>query len=226
MRYTLFLTIFSIVTLLYARENPFKRVIDNTVLPLASNEVKKAPPFKSSKISLPNDARVLTSVVIYYQSLDGSIKKLVTPVDRSIDWHKPIYISQSFKSVSPAGSKKAERAVKRHKKREERKGPSRESGKLFKPLPFLSLEVGEKSVKIVTKDRKIRSFHLSRPFKIALDFKRRAGFLTKRISLSKPPFKAIEIGNHDGYYRVVLTLDAPYRYRVVESGDGYIVKLP
>ena len=96
----------------------------------------------------------------------------------------------------------------------------------YRPLPFLSLEVGRKSLKIVTKDKKIRSFHLSRPFKVALDFKREAGFLTKHIALNRAPFISIDIGNHNGYYRVVLTLDAPYRYKIEKAEDGYIVSLP
>ena len=226
MRLLTFLTIFSLFTLLQARENPFKPVIDNTVLPVSSNQVKKAPPFKSAKVSLPNDARVLTSVVVYYQSIDGSIKKLITPVDRSVDWHRPLYLSQN----PPLQTKAVKAAHKELKKRVKRKPASKRTvsakKSTYRPLPFLSLEVGEKSLKIVTKDKKIRSFHLSRPFKVALDFKRKAGFLTKHIALNRAPFMSIDIGNHSGYYRVVLTLDAPYRYKIKKAEDGYIVSLP
>ncbi len=214
--------ILALFTLLHARENPFKPVIDNTVLPVSSNRVKKAPPFKSAKVSLPNDARVLTSVVVYYQSVDGSIKKLVTPVDRSVDWHKPLYLSQTpplrRASLKAAGGEKRGEPLP--------KGAATAKKGIYRPLPFLRLEVGEKSIKIVTKDKKIRSFHLSRPFKVALDFKREAAFLTKHIALDKPPFVSVDIGNHNGYYRVVLTLDAPYRYKIKKAEDGYIVSLP
>ena len=222
MRLLTFLTIFALFTLLQARENPFKPVIDNTVLPVSSNQVKKAPPFKSAKVSLPNDARVLTSVVVYYQSVDGSIKKLITPVDRSVDWHKPLYLSQNSPlrrvAVKAAGGEEKREIVPK------RAASAKKS--IYRPLPFLTLEVGEKSLKIVTKDKKIRSFHLSRPFKVVLDFKREAGFLTKHIALNRALFMSIDIGNHNGYYRVVLTLDAPYRYKIEKTEYGYIVSLP
>jgi len=222
MRLLAFLTILSFTMLLQARENPFKPVIDNTVLPVSSNRVKKAPPFRSAKVSLPNDARVLTSVVVYYQSVDGSIKKLITPVDRSVDWHRPLYLSQNppSRAEAPSGA-----SQERKRGAGPKKGASVKSA-VYRPLPFLSLELGEKSLKIATKDEKIRSFHLSRPFKVVLDFKREAGFLTKHIALDRAPFLSVDIGNHDGYYRVVLTLDAPYRYRIEKAKDGYIVSLP
>ncbi len=223
MRY-LFLLPLLLFSLLQARENPFKPVIDETVLPVASNQVKKAPPFKSAKIKLPNDARVLTSIALYYQSIDGSIKKEVVTVDRSIDWHKPIVISQQPPSASKR--KDSEVAKKSTQKRASSKAKKSRSEKAFNPLPFLKILVGPKSVKIVTKDEKIRSFHLSRPFKVAVDFRRRAAFLTKHIPLDLPPFKSIDIGNHEGYYRVVVTMDAPYRYKIVKERDGYSIKLP
>ncbi|MCF6201627.1 MAG: AMIN domain-containing protein [Hydrogenimonas sp.] len=218
MRLTILITTFLVCTL-YGRENPFKPVIDNTVLPVASNEIKKPPPFSFAKVKLPSDARVLTSVAIYYQSIDGSIKKEVIAIDRSIDWHKPIVISQRFVESAKKGAKE--------KKRRSSAAPKKaQAQKVFAPLPFLKLEVGRKWVKILTKDKKIRSFHLTKPFKVAVDFRRKAGFLTKHIPLDLPPFRSIDIGNHNGYYRVVITMDAPYRYKIVKAEDGYIVKLP
>ncbi len=223
MRY-LFLLPLLLFSLLQARENPFKPVIDNTVLPVASNEVKKAPPFRSAKIKLPNDARVVTSIAVYYQSIDGSIKKEVLSIDRSIDWHKPIVISQQPPSASKR--KDSEVAKKSTQKRASTKAKKSRPQKVFKPLPFLKIALYKRRVDISTKDEKIRSFHLSKPFKVAVDFRRKAGFLTKHIPLDLPPFKSIDIGNHNGYYRVVVTMDAPYRYRVVKREDGYSILLP
>ncbi len=217
MRYFILLTIVSFLVSIQARENPFKPVIDDTVLPISSNQVKKAPPFKSVKVSLPNDARVLTSVAIYYQSIDGSIKKRVVPVDRSIDWHRPLLISQAVQHKGSASTPEKDGT----------KVSKKESAqKRLKPLPFLEIEIGKKRLRIVTKDKKIRSFHLSNPFKVAIDFKRRAGFLTKHIAIDTAPFKSLDIGNHNGYYRVVVTLDAPYRYEIIRTDDGYVLSLP
>ncbi|BDY12860.1 AMIN domain-containing protein [Hydrogenimonas cancrithermarum] len=202
---------------LFARENPFKPVIDSTVLPVTSNQVKKVPPFETVKVKLPRDARILTSVAFYYQSIDGSIKKEIVAVDRSIDWHKPIVVVQEGGSArgTPKVSSRKPQTKRTHKKIE----PS----STYRPLPFLSLEVAEKRIHIITKDRKIRSFHLTHPFKVAIDFKREAGFLTKHIPLKTPPFRAMDIGNHNGYYRVVVTFDAPYRYSIEKTDDGYLL---
>jgi len=214
---------------LQARENPFKPLIANTVLPVTSNTVREIPPFKPLKIALPSDARVLTSVVLYYQSIDGSVKKRVVDVERAIDWHKPMIVTQEG---LPAAGEKAAVSKKEEKKRLGKlseatlKKERRSSWKLrFAPLPFVTVEVGRGWVHILTKDRKIRSFHLTHPFKVAIDFRRRAEFLTRHISVGKAPFRAIDIGNHDGYYRVVVTFDAPYRYTIRKSGDGYILRL-
>jgi hypothetical protein len=38
-------------------------------------------------------------------------------------------------------------------------------------------------------------------------------------------FKEVRIGNHDGYYRVVVELDGLYRYDFKKVVDGYIIKL-
>jgi hypothetical protein len=214
---------------LQARDNPFKPVIDNTVLPVTSNTVRETPPFQTLKIALPSDARVLTSVALYYQSIDGSIKKRVVAVDKAIDWHKPIVVTQEG---LPAASEKVAASTKPPKKQVKKataatsKKTKKSTRKLrFTPLPFVAIEVGHKQVHIVTKDEKIRAFHLTHPFKVAIDFRRKAGFLTRHISVEKPPFRAIDIGNHAGYYRVVITFDAPYRYTIKKSSDGYILRV-
>ena len=38
-------------------------------------------------------------------------------------------------------------------------------------------------------------------------------------------FKKIRVGNHSGYYRVVLELDGYYRYSYKKVLDGYIITL-
>ena len=38
-------------------------------------------------------------------------------------------------------------------------------------------------------------------------------------------FKKIKVGNHKGYYRVVLELDGFYRYKMQKIKDGYLFKL-
>ncbi|WP_456383340.1 AMIN domain-containing protein [Hydrogenimonas sp.] len=222
--------------LLHARENPFEPVIDDTVLPVTSNKIEKAPPFEQATVKLPPDARVLTSLAVYYQSIDGSIKKKIVSIDRSIDWHKALVLSQK----EPGEKGKPEKLVidENGKALETKTSPTREKAlrkfentektqkSVFKPFPFVSVEIEGKRVHIVTKDPKIRSLHLVDPFKIAIDFKRDTGrFLTRHKEIGFPPYKAIELGNHIGFYRIVVIYDAPYKYRIRQTEDGYLIEL-
>ncbi len=196
---------------LTARENPFKPVIDATVLPVTSNRVAQKPPFDKKVVQLPSDARVLTSVTIAYQALDGSIQKIGVPIDRAIDWHRPIIISQT-----PATALSHPKTAAKTK---------RNDASVYRPLPFLTLRFHAESVDIVTQDPKIRLFHVVDPFKIVIDFKRKAHFLTRRKKIAKPPFVQVDVGNHQGHYRLVLTLDGPYRYSLIKTDDGYRLRL-
>jgi len=189
-----------------ARQNPFKPVIDETVLPMTTNRVEKLPDFKKLRIDLPNDARSLNSIRLFYKSVDGSIKTIDLKINKSIDWHKPIFLYQKIE--------------KRDKKRTKK---DRWIYKSIKPLSFISFRLMKNSVKIVTNDKKIREFHLANPFRVVIDLKREANFLTKRVSLKQPPFVNLNIGNHEGFYRVVITFDSSYKYRIKEVDDGFLL---
>ena len=200
-----------LLTTLTARENPFKPIIDATVLPVTSNRVAQKPPFDKKVVQLPSDARVLTSVTIAYQALDGSIQKITVPVDRAIDWHRPILISQTPVKTSSHCKTAAK---------------TKGSGtSIYRPLPFLALRFHDKSVDILTHDPKIRLFHVIDPFKIVIDFKRQAHFLSRHKKIDTPPFKQVDVGNHEGYYRLALTLDGPYRYTLTKTANGYRLQL-
>jgi len=183
-----------------ARQNPFKPIIDKTVLPTTATEIERPPNFKKFRIDLPHDARVLKKIDLYYKSVDGSIKKMNFKFNSSIDWHKPIIISHANK--------------KSDKNRYKLK---------FTPLSFISFRLAKNRIKIITNDKKIRLFHLSDPFKIVFDFQREANFLTKRVPLKYPPFVNLNIGNHEGFYRVVVTFDSSYKYRIKRVDGGFIV---
>lgn len=217
---------------LEARENPFKPIIDNTVLPVSSNKIEKAPPFKEARIQLPVDARVLTSVAVYYQSIDGSIKKEIISIDRSIDWHKPLVLTQTGMENRSPGREEDRNVTKRKETSGEPEmthGSEKTSAApkaVFKPFPFVTVEIEGKEARIVTKDEKIRSLHLVHPFKIAVDFNRTTGrFLTRHKKIDFPPYTDVAIGNHHGFYRIVITYDAPYKYRIEKTDDGYVIRL-
>ena len=79
--------------LLWARDNPFETVITQKA------EEHKPPtmnqdPLSSVEFVLPSTARILKSVQVTYQNLDGSIENKTIQLDESIDWHYPLLIAQ------------------------------------------------------------------------------------------------------------------------------------
>ncbi|HIP44914.1 MAG TPA: AMIN domain-containing protein [Sulfurospirillum arcachonense] len=75
------------------------------------------------------------------------------------------------------------------------------------------------------KDKKIRDFLVTSPYKIVVDFKREVSFYTKVYNLKTKYFKSITLGKHSGYYRVAIELDGRYLYNRQKVKDGYIFTL-
>ena len=154
--------------------------------------------FKSTKTNLPDDARVLKKIIFVYQNVNGDIKQKEVKIDKYIDFHKPIYISHSPKKFK------------------------------MKRLTFLDLftiYIKNKKILIETKDKLIRHFFLIDPFRIVLDFQREADFLTIKRVLKNHFIKKIVVGNHKGYYRVVIYFDAKYLYKLTKLKEGIKIEL-
>ncbi|HIQ51550.1 MAG TPA: AMIN domain-containing protein [Nautiliaceae bacterium] len=154
--------------------------------------------FKDTKVYLPDDARVLKKIVFVYQNVNGDIKQKEVKIDKYIDFHKPIYISHSPKKFK------------------------------IKRLTFLDLftmYIKDKKILIETNDKLIRHFFLVDPFRIVLDFKREADFLTIKRALKNHFIKKIVVGNHKGYYRVVIYFDAKYLYKLTKLKEGIKIEL-
>jgi len=194
---------------LTARENPFFPTESIDSMPITSNQITKFPPLKRVAISLPDYARVLEEITVSYKNLDGSIEKKTIQVNRSIDWHIPLFVSQSYNTTDKI--EKATSKVKREARRID-----------FK---FINYTISKKEILIQTKDKLIRNFLLVNPHRIVLDFKREANFLSYEKTLTTVPFKELRMGNHDGYYRVVISLDGHYRYEtnIIESGYKILI---
>jgi len=67
------------------------------------------------------------------------------------------------------------------------------------------------------------------PHRIVLDFKTDKEIEIKNSVKEKNDecniFKEIRMGNHDGYYRVVIELDGHYRYNLKKIAEGYLIDL-
>lgn len=207
MRVILFIALTYIA--LIARENPFFPTESMDSMPITSNQITKYPPLKRIAISLPDHARVLKEITISYKNLDGSIEKKSIEIERYVDWHIPLFVSQSY---SPTD--KAEKSISKVEDKKRRID--------FK---FINFTISKKEILVHTKDKLIRNFLLVNPHRIVLDFKREANFLSYEKILTTIPFKKLRMGNHDGYYRVVISLDGHYRYQTDTTNSGYRIQI-
>jgi hypothetical protein len=193
---------------LYARENPFFPDESIESMPITSNQIQKYPLLNRAAISLPDQARVLEEITISYKNLDGSIEKKSIQVNRSVDWHIPLFISQSYatsdEKVMIHSNPKTEQRV---------------------DFDFINFQVSEKTIQIKTDDKLRQNFLLVNPHRIVLDFEREANFLSYKKTLKTVPFTQLRLGNHDGYYRVVITLDGRYRYELESTHSGYRIQI-
>jgi hypothetical protein len=188
MKFFIYLAIF--VSILFSRENPFE--------PLVSSDTKvviEKEEFASMKMSLPDSARVLKSITLNYQNMDGSINKKSVDINKEIDWHYPINISQTREKVN------------------------------FQEVSFnfIKFYIRDKKIFINTSDRKERDFFLINPYKFVIDFRANRAFSTYTRPINKSFIKRVILGNHKGFYRVVFLLDGRYSYSVKKVKEGYLI---
>lgn len=182
-----------------ARENPFEPVVQMEQMPITTLSPTVVPDLDQLKIKMPAGARVLKGVQLEYQDANAEHKTHFVAVDKKINWHEPLYLSH--------------RQMIQYKRQE------------YTPFDFLTIEHEKDNFFIKTSQELLRSFHLLEPFKLVLDFKDdENSFMTHRESM-EPPARSFAVGDHRGYFRVVIELDAVYRYEVHERDDGVKVEL-
>lgn len=197
------LVIFFLVVFINARENPFFPSKGEKDIPITSNKEVKLQKFKKATISLPTDTRVLQKITLEYKNLDGSLGTKTLKLNKSIDWHLPIFISQEHQ---------LNKQIKKN-------------FQYITSIKYAKFYTSNKQLKIITKDKIIRDFLLVQPHRIVIDFKRDShlkGLVKKN---NNNIFTKIRVGNHNGYYRVVLELDGYYRYKKKSTPNGYIFSL-
>ncbi|MEO1954316.1 MAG: AMIN domain-containing protein [Campylobacterales bacterium] len=208
---------------LEGRENPFFFDSELKQLPYTSNLDKNLPPLKRAAITLPSTARVIEKVTVSYKTLNGSIEEKTIILGNSIDWHLPIFISQNYS----ASEVKKDIRVKSNTLKNPVQKVNRSSDKFIEIakrqyIKFLALD---KKLKLITKSKKIRDFLLVKPHRIVIDFKKKSDILSYVKKNPNSIFKTITIGNHEGYYRVVIELDGYYGYSIKELTNGYLISL-
>jgi len=171
---------------------------ENPFIPVINNEnrvIVKKNKFESASTMLPSDARVLKSVTFTYQTLTGEIKHKTIIINQAINPNNPFYVAELIKKVKSK----------------------------FIKMKFLKLYIKNYKLFIQTKDKMIRNFILVKPFRVIIDFKANKSFLTYKKKLNSFITKAI-LGNHDGFYRLVLYTNGVYKPIIKKTAEGYLIE--
>ncbi|WP_455757174.1 AMIN domain-containing protein [Sulfurimonas sp.] len=212
----LLITLFLFISI-QARENPFFPSLGEKDIPYTSNKNQEIPKLKRATISLPPQARVIKKVTIEYENLDASLDTKTIELENSVDWHLPVFISQSY-----AQKQSLQENTQKKKVIEQKKAPEY---KEVAKIEFAKFYVQDKSLKIVTNDKQLRNFLLVQPHRIVIDFHRDSSMKSYLKKIENSIFTKVRIGNHDGYYRVVIELDGYYRYKLKKLSNGCLITL-
>ncbi len=205
MRYiVLILTLF--VISLIARDNPFEPIESSATIGHTTYKKENRKNFSKIEFQLPSSARILKSVSFEYQNLDGSLESKTVKIDQKIDWHDKLIVKKYDYKIKSSTQK-----------------IEKEKNINFKDIVLFSIK--NNTIQIKTKDKKLRDFLITKPYKIVVDFKREISFYTKKYDLKSKYFKSIIIGKHDGYYRIAIKLDGKYLYNKTKTKDGYMFTL-
>lgn len=246
-----FIFILLLLSSFYARENPFKPVDAYTEKKTkATNVVRQYDDFEQKEFSLPNSARVLKYLKVGYQALDGSIQEKKIDINKAIDWHEPFVTTTKSSITAPIPSVALEEKLKTkpivtkkrltlpkkkekrlHVKKKKRVAPkqaiqkSKSKKKEFSFQNFITFSTQNKRLIIQSNAPLIRDFMITKPHKIALDFKKQNSFYTKTIQIDSAPYKSVTMGSHKNFYRASFLLDGPYTYTIHKEEKKIIIDL-
>jgi hypothetical protein len=188
--------------MLLARENPFFSTTESASMPISSNKVTHQPPLTSMTYNFPDQARVLKEATFTFQNVDGSLETRKLQIDQSIDWHNPLVLSQY-------GSEKKTATV----TAPIGQSTSTDSG-------FIQFQTSGNHISLITKDSILRSFSLSDPSSMIVDFAHTAAFTPYEKTLGTSPFTKVKVTNHGKFARAIITLDGRYTCTVTKTAQG------
>ncbi|WP_187348915.1 AMIN domain-containing protein [Helicobacter pylori] len=187
-----------VLSVLLARDNPFEPEINSKNLQGGFSGIYDDY-LKEIHVDLPTSARILKKITLTYQDIDGSIHSKVVGIDKSIDWHYPLKLSQHTLNQTPF--------EKRYQ---------------IQDFDFLMTN----NTMILRSPYKIlRSFVLVNPYRIVLDTQKGPLDIYQNMDLNQKFFSQIKVGTHKDYYRITLILDGKYRYLLEEKNGAYELKL-
>lgn len=209
---------------LSARDNPFEPVEFSKTTGKATYKKDTRESFKNEKVQLPSSARILKSVELHFQNLDGSVESKVVEIDKKIDWHDELVLKK-VNDVEDVIITQIPQTSVEEKIIQEKPQLMTKKNKEINFKDIISFLVEGNNLHVKTIDKKIRDFLVTKPYKIVIDFKKEVSFYTKVYDLQTPKFSSITIGKHDGYYRLAIELDGQYLYDIQKVSDGYVITL-
>ncbi|ATB70895.1 AMIN family periplasmic protein [Sulfurospirillum diekertiae] len=229
----------SLAVILEARENPFETNMSPQDVGQTTQIKEERTDFVNASLTLPSSARILKSASVTFQNLDGSISEEVVGIEKNIDWHLPLILSNAKADANASSPIALPVNVPDSKKSAEKKVPAPKEEKItsliapntnvegstFKLIDNLSFYINQNEITIFTKDTKVRDFLIADPYKVVVDFKKVNSYATKTLDFKKAPFVSATLGDHDDFYRIAILLDGHYRYDIEAFKGGYIIKL-
>ena len=186
------------VAFLSARENPFESLTSpNTDTHI--NEEKKSGIFESFDFKLPSTARILKEIKVIYQNIDGSVEEQLLDINKDVDWHYPISISQKDAIVTPNSD--------------------------FVTIGKIIFFTKDNKLFITTNRKIERDFILPAPFRIIIDFDKQDADIDELKELNQKYFTSVNLIRHKNFYRAIITLDGHYKYEITKIDDGYQLSL-
>ncbi|WP_025454445.1 AMIN domain-containing protein [Helicobacter pylori] len=187
-----------VLSVLLARDNPFEPEINSKNLQGGFSGIYDDY-LKEIHVDLPTSARILKKITLTYQDIDGSIHSKVVGIDKSIDWHYPLKLSQHTLNQTPF--------EKRYQ---------------IQDFDFL---MSNNTMILRSPYKILRSFVLVNPYRIVLDTQKGPLDIYQNMDLNQKFFSQIKVGTHKDYYRITLILDGKYRYLLEEKNGAYELKL-
>ncbi|WRC33838.1 AMIN domain-containing protein [Helicobacter pylori] len=187
-----------VLSVLLARDNPFESEINSKNLQGGFNGIYDSY-FKEIHMDLPTSTRILKQITLTYQDIDGSIHSKVVGIDKSIDWHYPLKLSQH--TLNQASFEKRYQ---------------------IQDFDFL---MANNTMILRSPYKILRSFVLVNPYRIVLDMQKGPLDIYQNRDLNQKFFSHIKVGTHKDYYRITLILDGKYRYLLEEKNGAYELKL-
>lgn len=180
----------AVLSVLLARDNPFEPEINSKNLQGGFSGIYDDY-LKEIHVDLPTSARILKKITLTYQDIDGSIHSKVVGIDKSIDWHYPLKLSQHTLNQDAF--------EKRYQ---------------IQDFDFL---MANNTMILHSPYKILRSFVLVNPYRIVLDTQKGPLDIYQNMDLNQKFFSQIKVGTHKDYYRITLILDGKYRYLLEEK---------